>query len=77
MAKPQTGGKQEAAETGGGMCTGQACKSSAKRFSFCDEHFEQFKFGLIKKTGQPVPDYDKKIEHYEAYKKKLVARKAA
>ena len=53
-----------------GQCLGHACKTKPSRFGFCDEHYDQFKFGLIKKTGENVPDYDKKFEHYQAYKKK-------
>ena len=51
-----------------GMCAGQGCKAKAHRFSFCDEHYDQFKFGLINKHGVLVPDYEKKWEHYHAYK---------
>ena len=49
------------------FCTAEACKSKGSRFSFCDEHYEQFKFGLIKKDGKPASDYYKKLEHYQAY----------
>jgi hypothetical protein len=64
--------------TGDGRCTAKACKSGEKRFGFCDEHFEQFKFGLIKRTGEPVSDYEKKFEHYQAYRQRLVTtRKVA
>jgi hypothetical protein len=58
-------------------CTSLGCKASAKRFSFCDEHYDHFKFGLIKKTGEPVSDYDKKFGHYMAWKQAQTARKAA
>lgn len=58
-------------------CAGQGCKATAHRFSFCDEHYDHFKFGLIKKTGEPVSDYDKKYGHYLAYKQAITARKAA
>lgn len=58
-------------------CTGPECKAMAARFGFCSEHFEQFKFGLITKQGKRVPDYDKKIEHYEAFKAKQSARQVA
>ena len=49
-----------------GGCFSWGCKAQASRFTFCDEHFDHFKFGLIKKTGEPVSDYEKKIEHYQA-----------
>ena len=57
-------------------CAGETCKAKATKFSFCEEHYEQFKFGLIKKDGKAVSDYEKKFGHYEAYKAKT-ARKAA
>jgi hypothetical protein len=61
-----------------GRCGAVSCKTPDKRFGFCEEHYEQFKFGLIKKSGEMVSDYEKKFEHYEAYKKRqVVARKAA
>src|SRR5690606_5416895 len=59
-------GKSRRAEPAPGACHSWGCKASAKLFSFCDEHYEHFKFGLIKKTGEPVSDYEKKHEHYLA-----------
>jgi len=58
-------------------CNAWGCKAKAKRFSFCEEHYDHFKFGLIKKTGEPVSDYEKKIEHYLAYKARISAQKIA
>ena len=58
-------------------CACQGCKVTAQRFSFCDEHYEHFKFGLIKKNGEQVSDYDKKYGHWLAYKQASTARKAA
>lgn len=58
-------------------CHAWGCKSKSKRFNFCDEHYDHFKFGLIKKTGQPVPDYEKKIEHYLVHKARTGAHKVA
>ncbi len=82
--KPATmsnaGGKGKGApEAAPGMCkaTSVGCKAKATRFDFCEEHYDQFKFGLIKKTGEMVPDHEKKIEHYMAYKKRMGAQKAA
>jgi len=62
-----------------GGCHAVSCKASATRFNFCEEHYDHFKFGLIKKTGERVPDYDKKIEHYQAHQQRSAAplRKAA
>lgn len=58
-------------------CHSWSCKAKAHRFNFCDEHYDHFKFGLIKKTGEPVSDYEKKIEHYAAHVKKRGAHKVA
>ena len=58
-------------------CHSWGCKVIAKRFNFCDEHYDHFKFGLIKKSGEPVSDYEKKIEHFLAYKNKRGAHKVA
>lgn len=86
--QPQGGPSQSVPSTGGGKaskeravipghCAAVGCKASDKRFSFCEEHYEQFKFGLIKKSGDQVPDYEKKFEHYQAYKARQGARKVA
>jgi hypothetical protein len=82
MGKPAVAGAKESpkakeASVGGGSCTAKACKTSEWRFGFCEEHFEQFKFGLIKKTGEFVPDYEKKFEHYQAHKTRRHAHKVA
>ena len=59
-------------------CTAEGCKSRESRFSFCGEHYEQFKFGLIKKDGKPAADYYKKLEHYQTFvARQQSARKAA
>lgn len=60
---------------GGCFCWG--CKKEAHKFNFCDEHYDHFKFGLIKKTGEPVSDYDKKLGHYLAHKAKSGSHKVA
>lgn len=60
-----------------GGCKSPYCKIPAKKFDFCEEHFDQFKFGLIKKSGEAVPDYDKKLGHYQAWKSKQRAHKVA
>ncbi len=51
-------------------CLASECRTKAQRFGFCPEHFEQFKFGLIKKSGEAVPDYEKKFEHYQKFRLK-------
>ena len=65
---PVAKSKGPTAVAGGCHCWG--CKKEASRFNFCDEHFDHFKFGLIKKTGEPVSDYDKKYGHYQSFKAK-------
>lgn len=51
-------------------CGSENCKSKETRFGFCDEHYDQFKFGLITKAGKKVLDYERKMEHYLAFKEK-------
>jgi hypothetical protein len=46
-------------------------------WGFTTEQFEHFKWGLIKKNGEKVPDYDKKLAHYERWKASEKARKVA
>jgi hypothetical protein len=72
---PQSKGKNAMAGLGG--CVASGCKTTATRFNFCNEHYDQFKFGLIKKTGDPVPDFEKKFEHYMAYKAKQKGKRVA
>ena len=51
-------------------CKSESCKKAQVRFTFCDEHYEHFKFGLVTKAGAKVSDYEKKHEHYVAYQAK-------
>ena len=46
-------------------CRVKGCKHSPHKFSFCGEHFNQFKFGLINKHGEPSADFEKKLDQYE------------
>ncbi len=64
--------KKESAGSGVG-CNAHGCKKDIWKFSFCNEHYDHFKFGLIKKTGEPVSDYDKKLSHFLAHKKQKTA----
>lgn len=59
-----SGQKPAAIKTG---CLAEGCKNHDVRALFCEEHFRQFKFGLITKTGQKVSDYERKYEHYQNY----------
>ncbi len=65
---PVKSGKNMGPVPGGCACWG--CKKPEQQFSFCHEHYDHFKFGLIKKSGEPVPDYEKKFEHFQAWKSK-------
>ncbi len=77
MKAPVPTGKKHH-EAAPGMCAGMGCKHKSERMTFCGEHFEQFKFGLVNKFGELVPDYEKKWEHYQAYKARMAGfRKAA
>jgi hypothetical protein len=71
--KPETqakGGKNQGQNQLPGGCQCWGCKKEGQQFNFCHEHYEHFKFGLIKKTGEQVSDYEKKFEHYMAWKSK-------
>lgn len=59
------------------FCSATGCKTKPHKFDFCSEHFNQFKFGLITKSGKPVPDYEKKFDHYQLHKKRVAGQKAA
>jgi len=59
--KPEVGG--EVAE----HCKCAGCKKAQARFTFCEDHYEWFKFGLITKVGAKVSDFDRKFDHYQAY----------
>lgn len=75
--KPETakGAKGPTAVPGG--CTSWGCKREGTRFNFCEEHYDHFKFGLIKKTGEQVSDYERKWEHYQAFVAKRGSHKVA
>jgi hypothetical protein len=45
-------------------CKSESCKKAQVRFTFCEEHYDWFKFGLITKVGKKVSDFDKKYEHF-------------
>ncbi len=71
------GKKPEIAVAGVEHCKCAGCKKPEARFTFCHEHYEWFKFGLINKAGHRVPDFDKKFDHYTAYVEKQKHYKAA
>lgn len=57
-------------------CLERSCKKKEDRFGFCSEHYEFFKFGLIKKDGAPAADFDKKYQHWLAHKDKILRKVA-
>lgn len=67
MSDKKPGKPQESAAI---HCKVKACKHPPSKFSFCAEHFDQFKFGLINKLGEPCQDWDKKSEQYDHWKTK-------
>lgn len=73
--KPAQPGSQ--GPTGPQGCGAKSCTNKEKRFGFCQEHYDHFKFGLIKRTGEKVSDYEKKLEHFAAYKERLAAKQVA
>ena len=58
-------------------CHAWGCKAKSTSLDFCSEHYDHFKFGLIKKTGEPVSDYEKKLGHYVAHQQKRRGHKVA
>lgn len=54
-------------------CRAESCKAKISRAEFCEEHFDWFKAGLIKRTGERVPDFQKKFLSYQNQPKKKVA----
>lgn len=62
-------GKAQKAEGSAALhCKVKGCKHNPSKFEFCAEHFDQFKFGLINKHGEPCQDFDKKEEQYLHWK---------
>jgi hypothetical protein len=68
---------KRATATATGGCIAKGCRHHEDRFGFCTEHYDQFKFGLIKRTGEAVPDYEKKFEHYQAFRARQRAHQVA
>lgn len=53
-------------------CSADGCAKKSERSvgettSFCQEHYDWFKFGLLTKEGKKPVDFDKK---YQAYRRK-------
>jgi hypothetical protein len=60
-----------------GQCEAWGCRRSSKSLDFCPEHYDHFKFGLIRRTGERALDYDKKLAQYTRSLTKQRERKAA
>ncbi len=71
------GKKPEMTVVGAEHCKCNGCKKPESKFTFCDEHYEWFKFGLITKTGTRVSDFDKKQGHYMAHVERQKTYKVA
>jgi len=69
MAKDSKSPKAEKSSVG--HCCFQGCKGDDSKFGFCAEHYKYFKFGLVKKNGQKVSDFEKKFEHFQFHQKKF------
>ena len=69
--------KTEMTVVGAEQCKCEGCKKPEASFTFCSEHYDWFKFGLITKTGKKVSDFDKKQGHYTAYLEKQKHYKVA
>ena len=46
-------------------CIAEGCSKKPSRMSFCSEHYDWFKFGLITKEGKKPIDFDKKLMAYQ------------
>jgi hypothetical protein len=55
------------------QCSQFECKQKATNMDFCEEHYNHFKFGIIKKNGELAPDYEKKLENYASHQKRKKA----
>ena len=51
-------------------CCAEDCKKKPERASFCAEHFDWFKAGLITKEGVKAMDFEKKYYQYASKQKR-------
>lgn len=51
-------------------CTAQGCNKKSDLLTFCNEHYDWFKFGLINKQGERPTDFDKKYIAFQRQQKK-------
>lgn len=57
-----------------GICLDSECKMKHERLDFCAEHFEHFKFGVIRRDGTRPIDFSKKLSHYKRHLDKGVKK---
>jgi hypothetical protein len=51
-------------QLGATKCIAEGCNKKHVKASFCTEHFEWFKAGLITKEGGKAADFEKKHYHF-------------
>jgi hypothetical protein len=72
--KPQGQQPQTGAPKGGNVlampsrCASEGCSKKTEVQTFCKEHFDWFKFGLITKEGKKPIDFDKKMVAFMKHK---------
>ncbi len=76
--KPGKAPEAPAAAKGGDInvldrCKFEACKQKTTKMSFCAEHYEWFKFGMITREGKKPVDFDKKMMAYQKHHGKVKA----
>lgn len=59
-----------------GGCIVKGCKHAPEKQSFCSEHFEHFKFGIVKVDGTLAMDAEKKLDHFHRHKMKKTKKPA-
>lgn len=66
--KPANNPKPAAVATLPGLCMAEECKKKSEKASFCMEHFDWFKEGLITRDGKKPTDFEKK--HFDYMRRK-------
>jgi hypothetical protein len=50
-------------------CICEGCSKKADLLTFCHEHYDWYKFGLVNKLGKKPTDFDKKYMAFQRHKK--------
>lgn len=61
--------RKDAKDPDGLTCVETQCKHKQERLNLCEKHFDEFKFGVIRKDGTRPVDYDRKMLQYERHRK--------